>query len=377
MIIRPRKPLDFRDLTRDGEENMIYHVYGSSYMGEYGGDGIYFMELNTDETTLRMITSYPESSDQPSFLSVSRKYVYAVSERAQGGAVTAFRKDPDSGELTKINRIETEGTAMCHLCLWKDGHFLSAANYMDGSLLVCRTGEGGRLDRISDFKRHKGIGFESVLRQEGPHVHSTQVSADGRRLYAADLGLDQIFCYRILAGGRLEQGTQDMQIHTPGGMGPRHFVFSKDDRFLYVVAEMGNRIFAYRTDDGGITYQEIQNLSTLPEGFSGSNIAADIHLSPDGQFLYASNRGANNIAAFAVSEETGVMRVLGHYGCHGEYPRNFCVTADGCFLLIANQKSGNIILCERNIKTGEIGGKLAEVPVPQAVYVRAIEKERI
>lgn len=356
---------------------MVYHVYVGSYMGENGGDGIYFMELNADEGTLHMITSYPESSDQPSFLSVSGEYVYAVSELEEGGAITAFKRVAGSGELLKLNKVETEGAAMCHLCLWEGGRFLSAANYMGGSLLVCEVDEDGSLGAVSDHKQHAGIGFEPILRQEGPHVHSTQVSRDGKRLYAADLGLDQIFCYQILEGGRLELGAENMQIHLPGGMGPRHFVFSEDGKYLYVMTEMGSRVFVYRTEDGGLTYQEIQNVSTLSEGYDGFNIGADIHLAPDGKFLYASNRGANSIAVFGVSKKSGLLSNSGHYDCHGDFPRNFCITPDGRFLLIANQKSGNVVLCERNEKTGEIGSKKADVSVPQAVFVSAIEKERI
>lgn len=356
---------------------MIYHVYAGSYMGEKGGDGIYLMELDTEEKTLRVKTSYPEVSNNPSFLYVIRDRVFAVSELEECGYITSFYRNPCTGELTRINRIKTEGTAMCHLCLWSDGRFISAANYMSGSLLVCSVDEEGRLGKICDFEQHEGVGFGSTARQEGPHMHSTVISRDGKRLYAADLGLDQIFCYEIRDGGKLALGENAMQICTPGGMGPRHFVFSDDGRFLYLMTEMGNQLFVYESKDGGVTFREIQNLSTLPEGFDGFNIGADIHFSSDGKFLYTSNRGVNDIAAFEVSKKTGLVKPVGHYSCFGDFPRNFCITPDDRFVIIANQKSGSIILCERNPETGALGGKLAVITIPEAVFVSAIEKERI
>lgn len=353
---------------------MICHVYVGSYMGQGGGDGIYLFRLNTEMGSLEMISSYPELSDQPSFLAVTRDTVYAVSELGEGGYITSFRRNPHSGELTVINRVKTEGADMCHLCLWPGGRYISAANYTSGSLLVCSVEEDGSLGRICDRKQHLGAGVDTI-RQEGPHVHSTVVSRDEKRLYAADLGLDRIFCYSIREDSTLEKAGEDAQIFTPCGMGPRHFVFSEDERFLYLMTEMGSRLFVYESGDSGRTFREIQNLDVLPENYEGAHTGADIHLSADGRFLYLSDRGVNDIVVYRISEETGLAELVGHYSCHGDFPRNFCITPDDGFILIANQKSGNVVLCERNRETGALGRKLAEAAVPQAAFVTAITWE--
>ncbi|MDO4337487.1 MAG: lactonase family protein [Eubacteriales bacterium] len=356
---------------------MIYHVYAGSYMGEKGGDGIYLLELNTEKKKLVIRNSYPEVSLNPSFLCVTQNWLFSVSELEDCGYIHSFLRNCVTGELEHVNKIKTEGTAMCHLYLWPDGKYISAANYMSGSLVVCRVDEKTGVQEICDFKQHEGVGFENQVRQEGPHIHATCVSGDGKRLYASDLGLDQIFCYEILDGGKLLPGKQDMQIHTPKGTGPRHFVFSKDERFLYVLTEMGSKLLVYESEKDGESFREIQIVSTLPESFGDFNLGADIHFSMDERFLYTSNRGADSIAAFRVSRENGTVEIIGHYSCGGSFPRNFCITPDDRFVLIANQKSGNVVLCERNPQTGEIGEPLSDVRIPEAVFVKAVKAAEI
>ena len=351
---------------------MKYHVYVGSYTGGNGGNGISLLQLDTREKTLTFVSSWQEAGSNPSFLAVARDYVFAVSEQEDCGYITSLRRNPATGELSKINSIKTEGSAMCHLCLWPDGKYLSASNYMSGSLLVCRVGADGRLGDVCEFLQHEGTGFDSVGRQEGPHVHSTGISPDGKYLYAADLGLDQLFCYEIGENGSLILAEEDRQIHTPAGTGPRHFTFSADGRFLYLMTEMGNRLFVYENEDGCGKYGLIQHMGTLPEGYSGFSQGADIHLSRDGRFLYLSNRGANTIGVFAVSGETGLVRPVGQQDCMGDFPRNFCITPDDGFMLIANQKSGSVALCGRSPENGLMGGKLAEVLIPEAVFVCAV-----
>lgn len=353
---------------------MIYHVYAGSYMGENGGDGIYLLELDTEKKELNYIKSYPDVSDNPSFLVVTKDNVYAVSELPDHGYVTAFSRDFYTGELKRLNQIQTEGSAMCHLCLWPNKRFISASNYMSGNFVVCHVEEDGKLGGICDFKQHSGIGYESRIRQEGPHMHATQISVDGKRLYAADLGLDQIFCYEIKENGSLHLADAKAQIKTPGGMGPRHFIFSEDGRFLYLVTEMGSRLFVYESVDKGETYQEIQNLSTLPKQFTDFSIGADIHFSADGKFLYTSNRGANTIAAFRISENDGKAEPCGQFDCGGDFPRNFCITPDDRFVIVANQNSGNLVLFERNKETGILESLVMDIQIPKVVFVDAIQK---
>ncbi|MDE7211488.1 MAG: lactonase family protein, partial [Lachnospiraceae bacterium] len=174
--------------------------------------------------------------------------------------------------------------------------------------------------------------------------------------------------------GKLEKAGNEMQIFAPAGTGPRHFVFSEDARFLYLMTEMGSRLLVYESQDGGVTFQEIQNLSALPKDYEGFHAGADIHLSADGRFLYLSDRGVNDIAVYRILKATGLVERVGNYSCHGNFPRNFCITPDDRFIIIANQKSGNVVLCERDKKTGIPGKRLAEIKIMQAVFVTAIAK---
>lgn len=351
---------------------MLYQVYAGCYTDEKNTDGIYQLELDTEKETLRLVRAYRES-DSPSFLAVTPDYLYAVSEceDRNEGMVSAYKRNHANGELIFINSIPTEGTAMCHISVWPGGRYFSAANYMSGSVFTGSIREDGSLDKVCAFCQHEGVG-KNPVRQEGPHVHSTRLSEDGRRLYVADLGLDQIFCYDIGEDAELASADEDSQIYLPKGEGPRHFVFRNQGRFLYLAAELGNKVFVYETKDGGQTYENIQAVSTLPDGYQGENTAADIHFSVDGRYLYVSNRGMDSLVLYEADKETGRIETRGFYGAFGKCPRNFCITPDNGCVLIANQVSGNVVLCKRDIVTGGICGKADEVKIPRVAFVTAL-----
>lgn len=350
---------------------MKHHVYVGTYM-DAGGEGICLLELDTEAGTLIPLASWPELSRDPSFLSVEGDFLYAVSEGMDHGTVTAFRRDRKTGYITYLNHRDTEGTAMCHLLRWKDKPILSAANYGSGSLLTLRLAPDGSVGDIQDFLQHTGVGFDAAGRQEGPHVHSTGLTPDGTKLFAADLGLDRVVCYEVAEDGTLTPGPETAQITVPGGEGPRHFVFSADGSFLYLATEMGSKVFVFTSQDGWVTHRCLQSVSALPEDFTGESYGADIHLSPDGNFLYMSNRGKDCITAFRVTPE-GTLETLGYYDCGGTFPRNFCVTPEGDCLLIANQHSGTLALCPRDPKTGTLAPPTVRLSIPQAVFVTTVE----
>ncbi len=350
---------------------MIYDVYAGTYTGPGRGEGIYHLKLDTLAQTLTPVASYPEVTDNSSFLVVKPDHVYAVSECSPSGAVSAFARDKATGGLTFVNKIEAPGTAMCHLTMWPDGKHLSASNYGSGSLVVCSLNGDGSVDRLCDFKQHEGVGFDAAGRQAGPHVHSSLVAPNGKELYVADLGLDWIACYEICPDGKLKLAPENRQIHTPGGEGPRHFVFSPEGRFLYAVTEIGNLLLVYEDVDGA--WQCIQQEKLLPPDFEGFNTAADIHFSVDGKFLYGSCRGRNCLTGFRVDAATGKVERIGYFDSWGDGPRNFCMVPDGVHVLITNQVNGNLVLCPLDPQTGAIGAPLAEAAIPWAVYVNVME----
>lgn len=350
---------------------MRYQVYAGAYTDKENQDGIFQLELDTEKETLRIVRTYREC-DSPSFLAVTPDYLYAVSEREDSGEgmVSAYQRNRENGELHFINSIVTRGTAMCHINVWPDGRYFSAANYMSGSVFTGNIREDGSLGGVCAFCQHESTGAgANPVRQDGPHVHCTQLSENGRRLYVADLGLDRVFCYDIGKDASLTPAKESAQIHLPAGEGPRHLVFRNQGRFLYLTAELGNKVFVYETKDGGETYENIQTVSTLPDGYKGENTAADIHFSRDGRFLYVSNRGMDSIALYEADCADGVLKAKGHFGAFGRCPRNFCVTPDNGYLLIANQESGNIVLCKRNADTGELCGKKDEIEMKRVAFV--------
>jgi len=350
---------------------MLYQVYAGSYTSESEPDGIYQIELDTEKATLRLIRTYRES-DNPSFLAVTRDHLYAVSERDKDGMVSAYKRNLKDGTLDFLNSVSTKGDAMCHLNVWPGGKYFSAANYMSGSVFTGSIREDGSLKEVCAFCQHSGVGYYHATRQEGPHVHCTQLSEDGKRLYVSDLGLDQVFCYEVGKGASLTPAGESAQIRLPKGEGPRHFVFRDQGRFLYLTAELGSKVFVYETKDGGMTYQKLQVISTLPEDYAGENTAADLHFSGDGRFLYVSNRGMDSLVLYGVDEVTGYLTAKGYYEAYGKCPRNFCITPDDRYLLIANQVSGNIVLCGRNTETGELCGKTDELSAPQVSFVTVV-----
>ena len=203
-------------------------------------------------------------------------------------------------------------------------------------------------------------------RQEAPHPHSANVTADGRFLHVPDLGIDRVVTYRVEHGpARL---TRISDAASAPGAGPRHMTFTPDGAFAYVMGEMASTIMAFRCEsDGGLTH--LQTLSSLPAGFSGENSTADVRMHPRGHVVYCSNRGHDSIAVFSIDGRTGELSQLGHVPTGGQTPRGFNVDASGTWLLAANEQSETVFSFRVD---GENGmpvptGSSIEVPRPTSV----------
>jgi 6-phosphogluconolactonase len=203
------------------------------------------------------------------------------------------------------------------------------------SLLPINT-DGSLLPAV-DFVQHHGSGPDPH-RQEGPHVHSVNLDAGNRFVLVADLGLDRLMTYRI----DLEHGKLILQSEAQGeaGSGPRHLDFHPNGRFVYLVNELNSTLSVYQYDLKDGKLDEIQVAPTLPDGYQGSNFPADVHITPDGKFIYASNRGHDSLAIFRVDETNGRLSVIGHAATQGMTPRNFAIDPNGNYLLAANQDTG-------------------------------------
>lgn len=353
------------------------------YVGTYTGPvskGIYAFRFASATGRLTALGLAAETPN-PSFLAVhpSRNFLYAVNEVGEfggrkSGAVGAFAIDRATGRLTLLNQVSSRGEGPCHLSLDRAGKYVLVANYGGGSVAALPVLEDGRLGEATGFVQHKGKSI-NPQRQEGPHAHAIEAAPDNRFVLAADLGLDRILVYRFDS----EKGTlrPNDPPHAPlaPGAGPRHFAFSPDGRFLYVLNELASTmtVKAYDAQRGVLT--EVETLSTLPGGFEGENYTAEVVAHPSGKFLYGSNRGHDSIVVFAVEAATGRIRPVEHVSTQGKWPRNFAVDPTGATLIAANQRSDNLVVFRIASQTGRLtpAGHGVEVPSPACVTFVALE----
>ncbi len=335
-------------------------VYFGTYTGEKS-KGIYVSRLNPETGALSAPQLAAETRN-PSYLAVrpGGSFLYAVSEVNEvngkpGGAVSAFAVQRDTGLLKPLNTQSSGGGGPAHLIVDKTGGNVLVANYGGGSASVLPIEPDGTLKAPSAVVQHTGSSVNQA-RQKEPHAHSVTVDAANRRAYVADLGIDKVMIYRFgAADGSLTPNTPASAAAKPGD-GPRHFAFHPDGRFAYVINELLMTVTAFgvSSSDGGLT--EVQTISSLPEGqavvqgFSG----ADIQVHPSGKFLYASNRGHDSIAVFAIDAKTGRLTRVQHEPTGGSTPRGFGIDPAGRFLLAANQRSDSVVVFRIDPATGRL-----------------------
>ncbi|HLG51623.1 MAG TPA: lactonase family protein [Chloroflexota bacterium] len=323
--------------------------------GRAQGIDVFQLDLSTG-TLLRVRTVM--GVPNPSFLALhpSRRFLYAVNavpeiDDHDGGALSAFAIDWSAGDLIFLNRQSTRGAGPCHVSVDQSGQFAFAANYGGGSVAVFPIRDDGRLDPASDFIQHTGASVDPE-RQRGPHAHSINLTPDGRFALVADLGIDRLLVYRIdRERGRLIPNDPPFISVSPGS-GPRHLDFHPTGLYLYLINEIGSTVTVLAYDGDRGTAREVQTISTLPEGFSGPNTCADIHVHPSGRFVYGSNRGHDSIVIYAVDKATGRLAQIGHQPTLGRTPRNFLITSEGTWLLAANQDSDTIVTFRIDTQTG-------------------------
>src|SRR6185437_16174713 len=333
-----------------------YIVYVGTYTG-HGSEGIYAYRFDEDTGKLSAIGLAAETAS-PSFLVLSRNehFLYAVNElenyqNKPSGGVSAFAIQPSGEKLTFLNELPSRGEDPAHLALDRTGKYLLVANYTSGNVTVFPALKDGNLGEASDFVQHHGSSVNRE-RQEGPHAHEIVMSPDNRFALITDLGLDEIFSYPFdSAKGTLAE-PHITKSHP--GAGPRHMVFSKDGKFLYVIHELQSTIvvYSYLPADGRL--KELQTISALPGDFKGKSTAAEIALSPSGKFLYASNRGSDSIAVFSVDSAKGTLKPVESDSVLGKTPRDFVIDPSGRFLLVPNQDSGNIVVYRIDQASGHL-----------------------
>ena len=343
-----------------------------------GSDGIYVYRFYTESGRLAYLNR-TTGVDNPSYLCISpnRKFIYSVNEIGDDrkGGVSAFTFEPKVGKIELINK-QISGAGPCYISIDKDQKNVFTANYTGGNLYVFSVNKDGSLNPASQIiqEPNQGLG-PNKQRQDKPHVHTAMLSPDEKHLLFSNLGNDKLNIYRYKASQPqpLSPSTP-AAISLPGGEGPRHIDFSANKKFMYVITEMGGNIFAYNYNNG--QPKSLQSVSMLPDGFTGQIGGADIHVSPDGRFLYASNRGdANEIVVYAINQETGLLTFVERQSSMGNHPRNFVIDPSGKYLLVANQKSNNIVVFKINPNNGRLtnSGIQVQLDSPSCLKFTAAE----
>lgn len=332
--------------------------------------GIYVFDFDLRSGNAKLLGS--TYSSNPSFLAISAKgdRVYAVNEDREG-MVTAFSFEPNSGKLTEINKVSAEGAHPCYISVDKTGKWLAVGNYSGGNLALYRINTDGSLNPAHQVIQHTGSSVDAS-RQEAPHVHATVFTRDNNFLLVPDLGTDKVMIYAFDdRKGALKPAEMPYLMVEPGA-GPRHLDFDPEGRRMYLLEELTGTISAYEYRKGKLHL--IQNTSSLAYDFSGKIGSADIHVSPDGRFLYASNRGeSNDIAIFSINKEKGTLSLVGHQDALGRRPRNFNFDPSGNFLLVANQETDEVVVFSRNKDTGNLTDTGIRINVPAPVCIKWVD----
>ncbi len=336
------------------------------------GAGIYVFKQDSQSGYLDALL-VEKGIVNPSFLVPSQdgKFLYAVEEIGADvdsvGHIVAYAWDGKS--LRKINSQSSHAFAPCHISTDRQGRYVFVANYVGGVVAMLPIRKDGGLDSASAIISLQGKGPHP--RQEASHPHSANLSPDERYLYVPDLGTDRIEIYQIdYKKGKLVPANPAFVRVRPGA-GPRHFAFHPSLPFAYVINELDYTITAFRWQAASGALDTLQTVSTLPQAFDGDNLCSDIHITPDGKFLYGANRGHNSLAAYAIDGETGLLTAIGHTPTQGEIPRNFAISPDGQFVYVGNQNSDNILIFSIE-KDGQLSYR-KEVKTPTPVCIQFVK----
>lgn len=305
------------------------------------------------ETGRLAFLSEIDGVSNPSYLCVSKDnhFIYSVNEDGKDGGVSSFTFQPNDGKMTFLNRQTSAGADPCYISVDDARKNVFVANYSSGSLAVLPVNKDGSLQPPSQVIQDKGKGPDTS-RQEGPHVHTAYFSPGEKYLLYTDLGLDKLNIMRYHAS-KPQPLSPSSVVSTAPGSGPRHVVFSNNKKYLYLLHEMGSDINVYNFNGGDPKL--LQTVKMLSEKFKGTNGAAAIHITPNGKFLYATDRlDASHIICYAINPETGQLTFVQRQSTFGKNPRDFAIDPSGTFLLAANQDSDNIIVFRIDQGTGKL-----------------------
>ena len=341
------------------------------YIGTYTkpakSEGVYVSKLDTDTGKLGPVELAGKAAS-PSYVALSPdgKFLYAAVESGKG-AVAAFAVGADK-KLTTLNEQPAGGDGTCHIWVDATGKNVLAANYGGGSIVGFRANADGSLGERSFFQQYEGTGPDKA-RQEKPHAHAIYTDSTNQFAYACDLGTDNVWTYRFDAAKGALKAAEPASAKVPPGAGPRHLAIHPNGRFAYANNEMGLSVTAFTRDTTTGALASVQNLSTLPEGTATKGVStAEIFCHPTGKWLYASNRGHNSIAVYAIAAD-GKLTWIETAPAGVKVPRGFGIDPTGKWLVAAGQEDDKIAVLKIDPATGKLtpNGSTAEVGAPVCI----------
>ncbi len=339
-----------------------------------GDDGaIHAFELN-DETGVLKPVARNTDVENPFFMALSpdNQFLYAIHAESFGGKenqVASFALDGRTGKLKLLNRQPTRGRASCYIDVDASGKAVVVANYSTGDVVSLPANDDGSLGAIVSHVRHEGSSVDPK-RQKAPYAHCFVISPDNRFAFAADLGIDKIMSYRLDGAAAKLSPNDPAFARVAPGAGPRHLTFHPNDKFVYVINELNNTItvFDYAAKPG--TLANRQTISTLPKDYEGTTHTADLEITPDGKFLYGTNRGHDSIAAYSIADD-GTLKLIEIVSSLGKGPQNLAVSPNGRHLLCANMPGNNVAIFAVDRETGKLTAKgdPVEIPKPSCIMI--------
>ncbi len=336
--------------------------------------GIHLIGLDTNTKDFDSLWLQNEI-ENPSFVisNTDQNLLFSVQEAGGniGGSVASFKIDKDSLKLKPINTVSTLGSGPCYIALSPDEHYILAGNYKSGNLAVIPVHENGTLSEAIQEFSHQGSSI-NPNRQEKPHVHSIVFHPDGNRFFVGDLGTDRVYIYEKTNNENSPyKAASPPYFEVKAGSGPRHLAINKAGDKIYLIHELTGEVglYDFQKRENQPVIRHLETYSLTGKDFNGEVSGAEIKISQDGKFLYASNRGdANQINVFEIDPDSGKLNKIQSISSGGKTPRNFTLSKDGNFLLVGNQNSDEIALMSRNNETGIIKDSKVRFPIHKPVY---------
>ena len=350
-------------MTTQPKEDPIHLVAGTYTDGD--SRGIYRFTYDPATRSFESPTLLAELSN-PSYGTTSQnqeRHYFVVED--SDGKVQTFNRSPAGDGLISQGSHSTQGVHPCYLALSPDEQHLAIANYSSGNVAVFELDAAGALQAEPRVLQHHGVGA-NLQRQESPHAHWAEWNPEATFLYVVDLGLDQVMAYPFnRTAGELGDGFAALE--TTPGSGPRHMVFHPEQNLVYLFNELSNEVLVAERMANG-TLEHVQTVSSLPEGFAGTSQGAHIAINTAGSRLYVSNRGHDSMAVFEIAA-SGRLQLLQHVSTDGHWPRFFLLLDEEGLLLVANQRSDNVVAFEIDAQ-GALNRVGEPVVISQPTYLQ-------